>query len=73
MYTGVLDKNCIRDLFRLIGYLIEPPSKIYEDNQSTIKILLADIINPQSRPIDVLITALRELHLRKIFYMVDTR
>ena len=34
---------------------------------------MEDIINPQARPLDVLITALRELHLRKTFEMVDTR
>ena len=34
---------------------------------------MADRITPQSRPIDVLITDIHELHLRKIFEMVDTR
>ena len=33
----------------------------------------ADRINPQASPIDVLITALYELNLRKTFEMVDTR
>ena len=39
----------------------------------TVKRVLADIIIPQSRPIDILITALDEPHLRNIFDMVDTR
>ena len=73
MYTGVLDQNWIRDLFRPIGYPIGPPSKLYEENQVTIKIVLVDIINPQDRPIEFLINALHELCLRKIFEMVDTR
>ena len=67
MYTGVLDHNHIRYFFRSIIYPIGSPSEIYEDNQATIKIVLEDIITPKSRPIDVLITALRELHLRKTF------
>ena len=67
MYTGVLDHNHIRYLFRSIFYPIGSPSELYEDNQATIKIVLEDIITPKSRPIDVLITALRELHLRKTF------
>ena len=67
MYTGVLDKKCIRDLFISIGYPIGPPSKLYEDNQEIIEILLADIIIPQGVPLDVLITAIHELHLRKYF------
>ena len=65
MYIGVLDQNWIRDFFRPIGYPIGPPSKIYEDNQATIKTVLADIITTQSRPLDVLITAIHELHIRK--------
>ena len=32
---------------------------------------MADRITPQSRPIDVLITFLHELHLRNTFEMVD--
>ena len=58
MYTGVLDQNWIRDFFRSIGYPIGPPSKIYEDNQATIKIVLVDIITPQARLLGVLITAI---------------
>ena len=69
MYTGVLDLNCVRNFFRLIGYPIRPPSKLYEDNQETIKIVLVEIITPQARNLDVLITALRELHLIKIKYL----
>ena len=38
-----------------------------------IKIVLADIITPQARPIDVLITANHELYPRKKFEMVETR
>ena len=56
MYKGVLDQNWIRDFFRSIGYPIGPPSKVYEDNQATIKIVLAHIITPQCILLDVLIT-----------------
>ena len=62
MYTGVIDQNLIRNFFRSIGYLIGPPSKLYKDNQATIKIVLADIITPQDIPLKVLIAALHELH-----------
>ena len=65
MYTGVLDKHWIRKLFRSIGYPIGPPSKLYEDKQATIERFLEDIITTQDRPIDFLITALHEVHLRK--------
>ena len=37
MYTGVLYKNWIRDLFISICYPIGPPSKIHEENQAKIK------------------------------------
>ena len=58
MYTVVLDQNWIRYLFTSISYPIGPQSKIYEYNQAKINILLADIITPQARPLDVLITAI---------------
>ena len=73
MYKGVLDQNWIRDFFRSIFYPIEAPTKLYEYNQATIKGVLADIITTQPRPLDVLIPDLHELHLRKIFEMVNTR
>ena len=73
MYRVILDRNWIIQLFRSIVYTIGPPSKLYEENQATIKIVLADIITPQSRPLDVLITDLHEMHQIKIFEMVDTR
>ena len=73
MYTGVLDQNCIRELFIPTGCPLGPPSEIYEDNQATIKRVLADIITPQARPLDFLINALHKLHPRKTFEMVDTR
>ena len=59
MYTGVLDQNWIRYLFRSISYPIGPLSKLYEYNQAKIKRFLTDIITPQARPLDVLITAIR--------------
>ena len=68
----MLDQNWTIYFFRSFGYPIGPPSKIYEDNQATIKIVLADIITTQTRPLDVLITAIHELHLRNFFDMVDT-
>ena len=73
MYTVVLDQNWVRCFFRSIGYPIGPPSKLCKDNQATIKRVLAYRINPRVRPLDVLITALHELQLRKTFEMVDTR
>ena len=73
MYKGVLDKNWIINFFRPIGYPIVPQSKIQEDNQATIRRLLEDIITPQARPLNVLITAFHELHLRKIFEIAETR
>ena len=71
MYTGVLDQNWTINFFRSIGYPIVPSSKIYKDNQSTIKGVLANIINTQDRPLGVLIAALHELHLQKKVEMVD--
>ena len=65
MYKGVLDKNLTRNFFRSIFYPIGPPSKLYEDNQAINKRVLVDRITPQVRPIDVLITVLHKLHLRK--------
>ena len=59
MYTGVLDQNWIRYLFRSISYPIGPPSKIYEYNKAKIYGLLTDIITLQARPLDLLITATR--------------
>ena len=72
MYTGVLDQNYIRYFFRSVFYPIGPPSKIYEDIQATIKIVPVDRITNKARPLDVLITALHELHLKKTFEMVHT-
>ena len=45
---------------------------MYEDNQETIKIFFEERITPQSRPLDFLKTALRVLHLRKIFGIMKT-
>ena len=46
MYTLVLDKNWIINFCRSISYPIGPPSKLYEDNQSTIKKVLEVRISP---------------------------
>ena len=73
MYIETLDKNSIRDFLRSIGYPIGHPSKLYDNNQAKIKILMANKITPQSRPLNILITAIHELHLRKTFEMVDKR
>ena len=73
MYKGVLDIKYMRDFFISIGYPIGPPSKLNEENQETIKIVMPDRITTQARPLDVLITALHELHLRKKIEMVNTR
>ena len=71
-YTGVLEKKWIRYFYRSIGCPKAPPTKIYEDNQETMENVLADIIAPQTRPLEILITAIHDLHLRKTFGMVDT-
>ena len=71
MYTGALDQNWIRDFFRSIGYPIVPPSKLYEDNQATMKIFLSDRITTQDRHIGILITTIHEIHLQNI-EIVDT-
>ena len=63
MYKGLLYQHCIRNLYRSIGCLIGPPSKLYEDNQATIKIILADRTTPQVRPLDFVITDPHERHL----------
>ena len=47
--------------------------KLYEDNQATIKRFLAYRIASQAGPLDILITALCELFLRKTFDMLDTK
>ena len=73
MYTGVLNQNWIRIFYRSIGYLIVPPSKLYEENQETIKILLADRITLQDNPLYVIITALHKIHILKTFEIVKTR
>ena len=73
MCTGVLDHDYVGNLYILLGYPIGPPSKLYEDNQATIKILLTDRITPQSRTLGILIAAIHELHHRKTFDMVYTR
>ena len=64
IYKGVLDQIWIRDFFRSVGYPIGPPSKLYEENRAKIKIVLAYIITPQTRPLNVIITALHKLHFR---------
>ena len=73
MYTGVVDQNWIRNFIRSIGYPIGPPSKLYYDNQATIKIFLANRVTPQDIPTNNLITDIHELHIRKTFKMVNTR
>ena len=45
----MLDKNWIRDFFKSIDYPIGTLSELYEDNQSTIKIVLVEKITTQSR------------------------
>ena len=69
----MLDKNWIRNLFRSIGYPIGPTSKLYKGKQETIKRVFLDIITTQAWSLDVLLTALHELHPRKTFEMVDKR
>ena len=73
IYIGVFDQNWIIKFYILIVCPIVPPSKLYEYNQATIKILLAYRITPQARPKGFLITALHELCLLKTSEMVDTR
>ena len=72
MYTGVLYQKFIRKYCRPIGYPIGPPSKLYEENQAIMKIVLEYRIKTQSRNLDVIITAIHEHHIRKIFDILDT-
>ena len=59
--------------YRTIGYPIGTPSKLYEDNQVTIKIVLVYRITPKDIPLDNLITTPHYLHLHETFDMVDTK
>ena len=72
MYTGVLDKNWIRKFYISIGCPIGTPSKLYEDNKETIKVVLVDRITPQSSIIVIPITDLHKLHIHNTFYILDT-
>ena len=56
--TGVLYKNWVIKFYISIGYPIGYPSKLYENNQATIKRLLKDIITVQDRPLEFLITTI---------------
>ena len=72
MYTRVWYKNWIRNFYISIGYPIGSPSKIYYNNQETLKRrVLENIINPQARYLNVLITVTHKLHLI-FFEMLDT-
>ena len=73
IYTGVLDKNWIRNFYISIVYIIGPPSKLYEYNQSAIKIFLSDSITPRTRHIDVLVSALRDHYFCKYIYICCTQ
>ena len=42
IYTVVLDKKYIINFYRSVVNPIGPPSKLYEDNQATIKIFLLE-------------------------------
>ena len=72
MYTVLLYQNWIKNVCIPIGSPIGPSSKLYKENQSTIKLLLSYRITPKFRPLDILITDIHENLLRKIYYMVDT-
>ena len=72
MCTGLLYQNWIRNFYISIGCPIGTSSKLYEDNQTTIKRVSEDIITTQDITIDVLINALHAHHLQKIFEMADT-
>ena len=69
----MLDQNWIRDNFISIDYPIGTPSKLYKDNQSTIKRVMTDRITNQAITLDVLINSLHEPHLRKKIDMLDTK
>ena len=73
IYTVVLDQKWNREFYRDIGYPIVPPSKLYENNQVTMKKVLKYRITPRYRPLDVLIASIHKSHLCKTCEMVDTR
>ena len=67
----MLYQNWIRNFYISIGYPIGTLSKLYEDNQAKIKIVLEYRITPKVRPLDVLINALDKIHLCKKFDIVE--
>ena len=69
----MLDQNWIINFFRSIGCPIGTTSKIYDNNQAKIKIVVVEIITPQVGTLNFLITDIHEIHLQKTFEMVDTR
>ena len=71
MHTGLVDQKWIRSLCRSTGYPIGAPYKLYEENQDTIKQLLAGTITPQSQPLDFLITNLHKYHIPESFVRVE--
>ena len=73
MYTFVIDQNWIRNFYRSIDYHKELPSKLYEENEATIKRVSEDRITTKYRPLDFLVTILHDIHLSKILDMVNTR
>ena len=73
MYIGVVDQKFIIIFCWSICYPIFAPSKLYEENQSTIKPVLVGIITTQDQPLEFLITALYDYHLRQTFVTVHTR
>ena len=72
MYTGMLHRNRIGKFYLSISYPIGPPSKLYEDNQAPIKMLLSKIIPFQSRTPKILVTDLHDHHIHKHLDMLDT-
>ena len=49
------------------------PSALYKDNKETIKRVLSDSITTQSRPLDIVITSIHDIHIRKRIDTVDKR
>ena len=67
LQTGVKETISLRHLLTNLGLSIPKPTVTYEDNQATIRQVLANRLTPQVRHLDVLITWLNEQHLKGIF------
>ena len=67
LFTGVRRTYCIRTYLAMIGFTISAPTPTFEDNAETIVQVTKNIIAPQERPVDIMITSLHEHKNRGTF------